>query len=65
MEQNERNPHGGAAGSPHPLQSARQCAVPDTGWEVDMNTFQAITGLCAFGLLVYLFVSLLKPEWFE
>jgi K+-transporting ATPase KdpF subunit len=24
-----------------------------------------VAGLVALGLLVYLFVSLLKPEWFE
>jgi K+-transporting ATPase KdpF subunit len=29
-----------------------------------MTTLYVIAGLIALGLLVYLFVSLLKPEWF-
>ena len=30
-----------------------------------MTALYIIAGLIALGLLVYLFVSLLKPEWFE
>ncbi len=30
-----------------------------------MNALYIISGLIAFGLLVYLFVALLKPEIFE
>jgi K+-transporting ATPase KdpF subunit len=29
-----------------------------------MTALYVIAGLIALGLLVYLFVSLLKPEWF-
>jgi K+-transporting ATPase KdpF subunit len=29
-----------------------------------MNGFIILTGIIALGLLVYLFVSLIKPEWF-
>jgi K+-transporting ATPase KdpF subunit len=30
-----------------------------------MNTILLLAGLIALGLLIYLFVSLIKPEWFE
>jgi K+-transporting ATPase KdpF subunit len=30
-----------------------------------MNALYIISGLMAFGLLIYLFVALLKPEIFE
>jgi K+-transporting ATPase KdpF subunit len=30
-----------------------------------MNALYVISGLIAFGLLIYLFVALLKPEIFE
>jgi K+-transporting ATPase KdpF subunit len=30
-----------------------------------MTLLYLVAGLVALGLLVYLFVSLLKPEWFE
>lgn len=30
-----------------------------------MNWLYLLSGVLALGLLVYLFVSLLKPEWFE
>jgi K+-transporting ATPase KdpF subunit len=30
-----------------------------------MNITILLTGLVALGLLIYLFVSLIKPEWFE
>jgi K+-transporting ATPase KdpF subunit len=29
-----------------------------------MNWFMVLTGVIALALLVYLFVSLIKPEWF-
>ena len=29
-----------------------------------MNWFYLLVGLCAVALLVYLFLALLKPEWF-
>ncbi|GEM_PF-1692760 len=29
-----------------------------------MNAILLLTGLIALGLLIYLFVSLIKPEWF-
>jgi K+-transporting ATPase KdpF subunit len=29
-----------------------------------MNAMLLLAGLVAFGLLVYLFISLIKPEWF-
>jgi K+-transporting ATPase KdpF subunit len=29
-----------------------------------MNTLYIVGGLVALGLMVYLFVALLKPEWF-
>ena len=29
-----------------------------------MNVFYVISGLIALGLLVYLVLALLKPEWF-
>lgn len=32
---------------------------------VGMNIMYLITGLLALGLLVYLVVALLKPEWFS
>jgi K+-transporting ATPase KdpF subunit len=30
-----------------------------------MNTLYIISGLIAFGLFIYLFIALLKPEIFE
>lgn len=30
-----------------------------------MNWLYLLSGLLALGLLAYLFVALLKPEWFE
>ncbi|MBN2387811.1 MAG: K(+)-transporting ATPase subunit F [Anaerolineales bacterium] len=30
-----------------------------------MNPTLLLAGLIALGLLIYLFVSLIKPEWFE
>ena len=30
-----------------------------------MNALYIIAGIIAFGLLVYLIVALLKPEWFK
>jgi K+-transporting ATPase KdpF subunit len=30
-----------------------------------MNAILLLAGLVALALLIYLFVSLLKPEWFE
>jgi K+-transporting ATPase KdpF subunit len=30
-----------------------------------MTTMMPLAGLLALGLLVYLFISLIKPEWFE
>jgi len=30
-----------------------------------MNIMYVITGLLALGLLIYLIVALLKPEWFS
>jgi K+-transporting ATPase KdpF subunit len=30
-----------------------------------MNVLYLISGIIAFGLLVYLVVALLKPEWFK
>jgi K+-transporting ATPase KdpF subunit len=30
-----------------------------------MNAILLLAGLIALGLLIYLIVSLLKPEWFE
>jgi len=30
-----------------------------------MNALYLISGLLAAGLLVYLFIALFKPEWFE
>jgi K+-transporting ATPase KdpF subunit len=30
-----------------------------------MNILYVIAGIIAFGLLVYLIVALLKPEWFK
>jgi K+-transporting ATPase KdpF subunit len=30
-----------------------------------MNAILLLAGLIALGLLIYLFVSLIKPEWFE
>ncbi len=30
-----------------------------------MTMLYLLSGLLAFGLLAYLFVALLKPEWFE
>ena len=30
-----------------------------------MNPLILLAGLIALGLLIYLFVSLIKPEWFE
>ncbi|MBA3869920.1 MAG: K(+)-transporting ATPase subunit F [Chloroflexota bacterium] len=30
-----------------------------------MNIMYVVTGLLALGLLVYLIVALLKPEWFS
>ena len=30
-----------------------------------MNVMYLITGLLALGLLIYLVVALLKPEWFS
>ena len=30
-----------------------------------MNVMYVITGLLALGLLIYLIVALLKPEWFS
>jgi K+-transporting ATPase KdpF subunit len=30
-----------------------------------MNWIYTIAGLVAFGLFVYLFLALLKPEWFK
>jgi K+-transporting ATPase KdpF subunit len=29
-----------------------------------MNGFMVLTGVIALALLVYLFISLIKPEWF-
>jgi K+-transporting ATPase KdpF subunit len=29
-----------------------------------MNAILVLAGLIALGLLIYLFVSLIKPEWF-
>jgi K+-transporting ATPase KdpF subunit len=29
-----------------------------------MNAFLLLAGIIVFGLLIYLFVSLIKPEWF-
>ena len=29
-----------------------------------MNGFIILTGVIALGLLIYLFISLIKPEWF-
>jgi K+-transporting ATPase KdpF subunit len=30
-----------------------------------MNVMYVVTGLLALGLLVYLIIALLKPEWFS
>jgi K+-transporting ATPase KdpF subunit len=30
-----------------------------------MNTLYLLAGLISFGLLVYLLLALMKPEWFE
>jgi len=30
-----------------------------------MNILYVVSGIIAFGLLVYLIVALLKPEWFK
>lgn len=30
-----------------------------------MNAITILAGLIALALLIYLFISLLKPEWFE
>jgi K+-transporting ATPase KdpF subunit len=30
-----------------------------------MNILYVISGIIAFGLLVYLVIALLKPEWFK
>ena len=30
-----------------------------------MNLFYLVVGLIALSLLIYLFLALLKPEWFE
>ncbi len=29
-----------------------------------MNGLMIVAGMIAFGLLIYLFISLIKPEWF-
>ncbi|MBN1659969.1 MAG: K(+)-transporting ATPase subunit F [Anaerolineae bacterium] len=31
---------------------------------MDLSTLYLVAGLIALGLLVYLFVALLQPEWF-
>ena len=40
------------------------CLMQFSDGEIKMNGLLIAVGIIAMGLLIYLFISLIKPEWF-